>query len=100
VDKASPKLAEAVCTGKSLPKVEIELTASCGGSRATYYPYELTNAIVTNCHVGSSTEDTTPIEVVSLNFEKIGTTYTQFDDTGRSKGSVEYSWDTEANKSL
>ena len=100
LDKASPKLAEAVCTGKVFPKLEIHLTATYGGSRTTYFAYELTNVMVTSYHIDNSKEDSDPVENVSMNFEKIKVTYTEYDDTGSSKGSVEYSWDISANKSL
>ena len=49
IDKASPKLAEAVCKGKVFPKVDIHLTASYTDSgRVTYYAYELKNVQVVN----------------------------------------------------
>lgn len=44
LDKASPKIAEAVAKGKVFPKVEIHLTASTTDEgRVTYYAYALTN---------------------------------------------------------
>ena len=97
MDKASPKIAEAVCKGKVFPKVEIHLTASTtDAGRVTYYAYELTNVMVTSYNVGGSGQsEDVPAEDFSLNFEEIKTTYTEVDATGSSKGNTEYSWKVE-----
>ena len=90
LDKASPKLAEAVCNGKVFPKVEIHLTTS----NKTYFAYELQNVQVTAYSVSNSASPTDPpIEKVSLKFEKIKVVYTEFDASGRPKGTTVYEWD-------
>ena len=95
LDKASPKLAEAILQGTVFPKVEIHLTASyTDAGRVTYYKYELTNVMVTSYSI-SGTGDDIPIEQFSLNFEEIKVTYTENDSAGKSKGNVEYSWKVE-----
>ena len=77
VDAASPKLSEAVCQGKVFPKVEIETTASYGGSRATYLRYELTNVRVTSYSVSAAGDSgDVPMETIALNFENVKVTYT------------------------
>jgi type VI secretion system secreted protein Hcp len=100
LDKASPKLAEAVCNGKVFPKVEIHLTASyTDAGRVTYYGYELKNVLITSYHVGGSGQsDDVPVEDVALNFEEIKVTYTENDAAGKKKGNVEYSWKVEEGK--
>jgi type VI secretion system secreted protein Hcp len=100
LDKASPKLAEAVCNGKVFPKVEIHITASyTDAGRQTYYAYELKNVQVVNYAVSGATQsDAVPEEDVTLNFEEIKVTYTETDTKGKKKGKVEYSWDVEAGK--
>lgn len=97
LDKASPKIAEAVCNGKVFPKVEIHLTASTtDAGRKTYYAYELTNVMVTSYNVsGSGQSEDVPAEDFSLNFEEIKVTYTETDKKGASKGNVEYQWKVE-----
>jgi type VI secretion system secreted protein Hcp len=97
LDKASPKIAEAVCKGRVFPKVEIHLTASTTDEgRVTYFAYELTNVLVTSYSVsGSGQAESVPIEDFSLNFEEIKTTYTENDSKGKKKGNVEYSWKVE-----
>ncbi len=125
IDKASPKLAEAICKGKVFPKVEIHLTGPSEGStcQGTFYAYELTNVLVTSYKVTGSNPlayalvapapDSilpysgpfivqavdAPVEEVSINFEEIKVTYTECDSTGKSKGNVEYSWKVEEGES-
>ena len=97
LDKASPKISEAVCKGKVFPKVEIQLTASyTDAGRVTYYAYELKNVLVTSYNIGGSGQsEDVPMEDFSLNFEEIKVTYTEVDNTGKKKGNVEYSWKVE-----
>jgi len=101
LDKASPKLAEAVCKGKVFPKVDLQVTASyTDAGRVTYYAYELKNVMVTSYNVsGSGQSDEMPVEELSLNFEEIKVTYTENDSKGKKKGNVEYSWKVEEGES-
>ena len=94
IDKASPKLAEAVCMGSVFPTVEIHVTASDYSSgRSTYLAYELGNVLATSYAVAAAARsEDVPCEEVTLSFEEIKMTYTEFDTTGKPKGNVEYSW--------
>lgn len=90
VDKASAKLAEAVCKGKVFPKVEIHISASYGSARATYLKYELKNVRVTSYSVsGAGSSGELAKETIALNFEEVKVTYTENDGKGASKGNVE-----------
>ncbi len=92
LDKASPKLAEAVCNGNVFPRVEIHLTRSYTGL-VTYYAYELKNVLIVGYRIGGSGySEHVPTEELSLSFEEIKVTYTEFDAGGRAKGNVEYVW--------
>jgi len=97
LDKASPKLAEAVCQGKVFPKVEIHLTRSyTSADLVTYYTYELNNVLIVNYRIGGSGySEHIPTEEISLSFEEIKVTYTEIDEGGRPKGNVEYEWRVE-----
>ncbi len=97
IDKSSPKLQEKIATGEVIPKLEIELTSpSRGDSRETYLKYELTNVMVTSYRISGSTGgDAVPTETIAINFEEIKVTYTEFDDTGRSRGNTETTWKVE-----
>ena len=94
LDKASPKLAEAVCLGKVFPRVEIHLTRSyTDAGRVTYYRYELRNVQIASYHIGGSGQgEDVPTEEISFSFEEIKATYTETDATGKAKGNVEYQW--------
>jgi type VI secretion system secreted protein Hcp len=121
VDKASPKIAEALCQGKAFARVEIHLTGPSAGSTCvgTFYVCELKNVVITSYKVTGSNPlayalvapapDTilpysgpfivqavdAPMEEFTLNFEEIKVTYTECDSTGKKKGNVEYSWKIE-----
>jgi type VI secretion system secreted protein Hcp len=103
LDKASPKLAEAVCNGKVFPKVEIHLTSGDTGGRApqVYYSYELKNVQITSYQIGGSASgsDSVPTETLSLNFDSIKTVFREFDAAGREKGQVEFEWKVEEGES-
>jgi type VI secretion system Hcp family effector len=97
LDKASPKIAEAVCKGKIYPKVTIHFTGSTtDAGRMTYYAYELKNVMVTSYSIsGAGQSEDVPMEDFALNYEEIKTTYTETDSKGKKKGDVEYSWKVE-----
>jgi len=90
LDKASPKLAEAVCKGNVFPRVEIHLTNT---DLVTYYTYELENVQIVGYRIGGSGySEHIPTEEISLSFEEIKVTYTEIDEGGGSKGNVVYEW--------
>ncbi len=97
LDKASPKLAEAVCNGKVFPKVTVHFSASyTDAGRVTYYAYELKNVIVSSYNFsGNGQSEQVPTEELSLNFEEIKVTYTECDAAGKKKGNIEYGWKVE-----
>lgn len=95
-DSSSVKLAEAVCSGKVFPKVEIHNTASYSDARATFLKYELKNVMVTSHMVAAAGGgDAVPTESMGLNFEEVKQTYTQYDQAGNKKGDVEMNWKVE-----
>ena len=96
MDKASPKLQEAVLRGMIFPMVQFEFASSDG---ATYLKYELKNVMITSIST-SGTADDRPMEEIALNFEEIKVTYTEYDPaTKKKKGNVEYSWKVEEGES-
>jgi len=96
-DKASPKLAEAVCDGRVFPKVEIHIPAASGDpTGSTQYTYELRNVRVTSYSVsasGASGGEDRPTEQISLNFEEIKVSYAR--PMTKGKGHVETTWKVE-----
>ncbi len=99
LDKASPKLALAVCNGQRIPEITIEL-ARASGDKQKYMVYVMTDVIVTSVNPDGNTQGANerPLEEVSFNYGKIQWTYTETDaSTGASKGDVTTYWDLAAN---
>jgi type VI secretion system secreted protein Hcp len=96
-EKASPKLQEKCLTGEVIKKLEIELTSTYGGARATYLKYELKNVMVTSYQTNASGNDAAgpPTVVIANNFEEVKVTYTEYDDEGSKKGNVETTFKVE-----
>lgn len=95
-EKSSVKLLEKLNMGKVIPKLEIHLTATYGGSRATYLKYEFVNVQVTSFEVnGAADDDSPPTVTIANNFEEYTVTYTEYDAAGNSKGDVETTWKVE-----
>ena len=99
-EKSSPQILEALTSGKHLEIVEIELTKKVPGTsricvgdgssipescNATYLRYEMKNSQITSYQTGGSSGDI-PTEHVTLNFEEVKVTYTEYDDEGNPKG--------------
>lgn len=101
LDKSSPKLFEAVASGKFNKLVTMEFTTQTGGKNETYLKLALENVIFSGYSVsGSSSGDPMPSESVSMNATKITYTYTEFDNkTGSKKGNVEAKYEMGANQS-
>lgn len=99
LDKSTPKLIEAVASGKTYPSVKLDLVQSLGDTskRLPYLQYELTNTIVTNHSFSATVNDdgTVPLESFSLNFEKIKVTFSQYGKDGAKQGKVEATWKLE-----
>jgi type VI secretion system secreted protein Hcp len=91
IDKSTPKLMESVAMGRVIAEVVIEITKEFG-DRKTFYKYELTNVMVTSYQSSAGTGNTAPTDILTLNFEEIRVTYTEYDSSGSSKGNVEWSY--------
>jgi len=94
LDKSTPKLAEAVCDGKTFNEVEIHLCTSEGASgRKPYYKIKLKNVKVTDHALSASAQagmgDT---ESLALNYTEIEWTYTSFKPDGSAAGDTKATW--------
>ena len=94
VDKSTPKLMEALTSGKVIGEVIIEV-ARRSVDKSAFYRYELTNVIITSYQSGGEASSVRPGDVVSLNFEEIKVIYTEFDETGNMEGNIEWTWKVE-----
>lgn len=89
-DKASPKIAESLSTGKILPMVEIQICKN-SSDRVCYYNYKLENVMISSYSV-SGTTDSVPIEEISFNFEQIKITYSEIKQDGTIGKTSELKW--------
>ena len=94
IDKATPKLQEAVAKGNVIPTVVIEFTKKADGTEVIYLRYELKNVMVTSFQ---STVDACGLayDNLTLNSEEVKITYTEIDEEGSMKGNVEWTWKVE-----
>lgn len=97
LDKSSPKLAEAVATGRVIPRVALDVTVATERGEMTYYRYELTNVLVTSYQVSMDNPDYLPLDSFSLNFEEIKVTYMGLGSGPKDTKApeAEYSWKVE-----
>lgn len=98
VDKATPKLMEKCVKFEEISSVVLEFCKTTG-DKHTYYKYELSDVIVSSYHSSGSMNDIRPSETITLSFESMEVTYTEFDYTGSPKGMVEFSWDIDTGRS-
>jgi type VI secretion system secreted protein Hcp len=99
VDKSSPKLFEALATGKHLKEAKLVLR-SAGGSQVEYLVITLSDVLVSSYSTGGSSGEDRPIESISLNFAQIKMSYVEQDAKGSAGAAVEFGWDIKANKKV
>ncbi len=93
LDRSSVTLREKLAQGAVIPKLEIELAATFGDVRGTYFKYELKNVQITSFSLNVSGGDgEVPTESIAVSFEEIKWIYTQFDDRGNRRGKVRATW--------
>lgn len=92
IDKSTPKIQEKLFNGAVIPKVEI---AEYQGGKLVWI-YELKNVQVSSFFItGSADAPGQDLEQITLNFEEVKWTYTEYDQTGSKAGNVEYTWKVE-----
>ena len=90
LDKSSPKIAESVCEGTNFPEVTIEVISGTANPRLLV-KYELKNVVLKSYwHYAQMEEDVGTEDVFTLSYEEIKMTYTEYDDSGNEKGTVEW----------
>lgn len=101
IDKSSPKIYDACCTGKHVNEVVIEVCRS-GGDKVKYFEIRLEQVLVSKVDIsGSSSEKGFPQETVSFSYGKIRWIYTQQKRTdGAGGGNVSAGWDLTSNRAI
>jgi type VI secretion system secreted protein Hcp len=99
IDKASPKLAVAVCDGTHIPEIVVGVCRA-GGDKLKYMEYKMRNATVSSVRTVGSVEGISPLplEEVAFKYNWIEWTYTQQKrEDGSGGGNVAACWDLERN---
>ena len=101
LDKSTPKLAEACCTGANLDEVKVEICRGTG-TKQKYAELVLTGCIVSEYQLsGQGGETGLPMEVVAFNYGKIVWTYIETDrTTGLPLGRVNAGWNRVSNEAV
>ncbi|SNS32448.1 type VI secretion system secreted protein Hcp [Noviherbaspirillum humi] len=102
LDKASPKLHDACCTGKHIKEVVVELCRA-GGNKMKYMEIRMEQVMISRIEEqGAAAGDSGfPSEKVALSYGKIKWTYTQQKrEDGSGGGNVSAGWDLTANKAI
>lgn len=100
VDKATPKLHEACCSGKHFKEVKIALNRA-GTEKVKYMEITLEEVIISSVSLAGngSVEGGFPSEIVRLNYARIKMAYIQQKRSdGSGGGQVVGGWDGVANK--
>jgi type VI secretion system secreted protein Hcp len=94
VDKASPLLMLAVCTGKEVVDVTLHVRTSGGDKSEPFYEIKFSDVLVSSFQSGGSNgAEERPTESVSFNFSKIEVKYQTQDQAGGPGETVEATFD-------
>lgn len=86
VDKATPKLMIACCTGAHLKDAVLTCRKAGGESAVDFFKITLTDVIVSSVAPSGSNQGDTPTETVSLAFAEYKVEYQEQDNKGAKKG--------------
>jgi type VI secretion system secreted protein Hcp len=86
VDKGTPKLMIACCTGAHLKDAVLTCRKAGGESAVDFMKITLTDVIVSSVSPSGSNDGDTPVEAVSLSFAEYKVEYQEQDNKGSKKG--------------
>jgi type VI secretion system secreted protein Hcp len=86
VDKATPKLMAACCTGQHIAKAELVCTKAGGDAAVPFLKITLTDILVSSVAPAGSNNDDTVLEQVALAFAEYKIEYQEQDNKGAKKG--------------
>ena len=97
LDKASPEIFFACCTGKHIPTVQIEVCRA-SEKKEKYWEIKMTDVLIASVSPGQST-GSIPMESIAFNPGKIEWTYTEMSHgPGKPGGPITHNWDMLKNK--
>jgi type VI secretion system secreted protein Hcp len=86
IDKASPKLMLACCTGAHISSAVLTFRKAGGESAVDYFKITLTDVLVSSVNPSGNNDGDTPTESVSLAFAEFKVEYQEQDNKGAKKG--------------
>lgn len=99
LDKSTPKLMEAIATGKHIAEAKLTLRKA-GEDPHVYLVITMTDVLVTSYQVSGSEGDDRPTEQLSLNFAKVQVDYFLQGADGTTGEKVSFGWDLKKNKAV
>ncbi len=96
VDKASPKLMEAVCEGKHIPECTL-VVRKAGGTPVEYLTIIMKECLISSYSTGGSGGEDRLTENLSINFAKFEQKYVPQTATGKADSPIPFAWNIEAN---
>jgi type VI secretion system secreted protein Hcp len=101
IDRASPKIYDACCSGKHLNHVRLEVCRS-GGKKLKYLEIQLEQVLISGVQIqGNPDVNGFPHEILDLSYGKIRWIYTQQKRAdGSGGGNISAGWDLTSNRSI
>jgi len=103
VDKSSPQLHLHCCSGKHIPKVQVELWEAAGEEPHMYMRYTMTDVIISSVRprgVANEEAYARAIEEVAFNFGTIEWGYSSMAHGGKGEAEIITGWSLEQNAPL
>lgn len=97
VNKASPKLFLACCSGEHLKKVVLTCRKA-GKEQQECSKHAFTDVLVSSYQTGGASESVVPVDQFSFNFAKVETEYKEQKADGSLGAPVKAGWDVSLNK--
>lgn len=97
LDKSSPKLAKFCACGEHIKSATIDCCQSTK-EKHIYMQYKLTDVVISSVRPnGSTSQETLPLEEVSMRYAKIEWQYTPIDKAGKAQAAEKANWDIKLN---
>ncbi len=100
IDKGTPDLLLACCSGKHIDQAQLTVRKAGGESPVEYMLITMQNLIITNVQTGGKADQDRLTETVSLNFQKVKVQYKEQTETGGIGDKPEMGWDVAANAKM
>jgi type VI protein secretion system component Hcp len=97
MDAATPNIADKAANGVEFSKVEIDMVVNAGGNQSkTTMSYTFTKVYITSfvvSHQGTEGDDQNIFkEAITFDFATMIGKFTEVDDSGKTKGTSQFSW--------